>query len=116
VAGWLRVAKGGGGQALYLVDGQRDQPGVGGRPVSRAGRRRSLGIGAFSQLGGSDRADREGGHDQHEVPQDGDVEPGLALVEAEAGFPDLEALLNRPPLIPVKRKSSLVWGPVSGRY
>src|ERR1700722_19460001 len=46
VAGWLGVAEGGGEQPLYLVDRQRDQPGVGGRPVSRAGRRRSLGIGA----------------------------------------------------------------------
>jgi hypothetical protein len=50
------------------------------------------------------------------VPQDRGVEPGLALVQAEAAFSELEAFLNRPPLIPMKRKSSLAWRPVAGRY
>ena len=106
VAGWLWTAEGG-GQALDLVDGERDQAGVCGRLVVQAGGRRGLGVGAFPQLGGGDRADREGGHDQHEVPQDRGVEPGLALVEAEAALSELEALLNRPLLIPLKRKLSL---------
>ena len=47
-------------------------------------------------LGGGDRADREGGHDQHEVPQNRGVEAGLALVQAEAVLPQLEALLHGP--------------------
>jgi hypothetical protein len=60
VAGWFRAVEGGGEQALDLADGQRDQPGVRRRPVNRACGRRSLGVGAFSQLGGGDRADHEG--------------------------------------------------------
>ena len=83
-------------QILAFEDHQRDQPGVCGRPVGGPGGRRSLAVGAFPQLGGGDRADREGGHDQHEVPQDRGVEPGLALVQAEAALGELEALLDRP--------------------
>jgi hypothetical protein len=60
------------------------------RPGPRAA---GLGVGAVPQLGGGDGADREGGHDQHDVPQDRGVEAGLALVQAEAALPELEALL-----------------------
>ena len=67
---------------------------AGGAWAGPAGRR--LGTSAFPQLGGGDRADREGGHDQHDVPQDRRVGPGLALVQAEAALPELEALLHRP--------------------
>jgi hypothetical protein len=49
---------------------------VSGRPVSPADGRRCLGTGAVPQLGGGDGADREGGHDQHDVPQDRGAEPG----------------------------------------
>jgi hypothetical protein len=45
--------------------------------------------------------DREGGHDQHGMAHDRDVEPRLALVQAEAVLPDLEIFFNGPPLIPV---------------
>ena len=107
MAGWLWAAEGGSEQALDLVDGQRDQPGVCGRLVVWPGRRRCLGAGAVPQLGGGDGADREGGHDQHEVAQDRGVEAGLALVQAEAALAGLEALLSRPPLMPVKQESSL---------
>jgi hypothetical protein len=43
-----------------------------------------VGIGAVPELGGGDRADSQGGHDQHCVAEDRGVEPGLALVQAEA--------------------------------
>jgi len=36
------------------------------------------------------------------VPGDGGVEPGLALVEAEAVLAELRIFFNRPLLIPVK--------------
>src|SRR5450631_1825272 len=42
-------------------------------------------------------------------PQDA---PRAAQVRLELGVPGL----NQPPLIPVKRKSSLAWRPVAGRY
>jgi len=38
------------------------------------------------------------------------------LVEAGLSFALLVAFLNRPLLMPVKRKSSLAWRPRSGRY
>jgi hypothetical protein len=50
------------------------------------------------------------------VPQDRGVEACLALVQAEAALSELEALLNRPPLMPVKRKSSLALRLGPGRY
>ena len=74
------------------------------RPAGRAAAPRCR---CGPELGGGDGADREGGHDQHGVPQDRGVGPGLALVQAEGVLAELEALLNRPPLMPVKRKSSL---------
>ena len=55
VAGRFRAVECGGEQALDLADGERDQPGVCGRRVARAGRRRRLGAGAFPQLGGGRR-------------------------------------------------------------
>ena len=36
-------------------------------------------------------ADREGGHDQHQVPQNRRVKPGLAFVQAEAALAELES-------------------------
>ena len=112
----LRAAECGGEQPLDLADGERDQPGVGGRRLGRAGRGRCLGAGAVPQLGGGDRADRQRGHDQHKVPQDRGVGPGLALVEAEAALPEFKAFLSRPLLIPVKKKSSLAFRVHPGRY
>ena len=97
VAGWLWAAEGGGEQALDLVDG------AAGSGRGRAGGLSSglAGGGAwapvrFLQLGGGDGADREGGHDEHEVAQDRGVEPGLALVQAEAALPELESFLHWP--------------------
>jgi hypothetical protein len=92
-----RALEGSGEQPLDFPDGERDKAGIGRRPVVRPGRRGSLGVGAALELGGGDGADREGGHDQDDVPQDGGVEPGLALIEAEAALGELEALLGRPP-------------------
>ena len=65
-----------------------DQPGVGGRLVVRPGGRRSLGAGAVPQLGGGDGADREGGHDQHEVPQDRGVEQVIVVPGARVRVKD----------------------------
>ena len=108
VAGWVWLAEGGGEQPLDFADGERDQAGVAGRRLVWPDRRRCLGIGAVPELGGGDGADGEGGHDEHEVAADRGVEPGLALVEPEVVLPELEFFFNRPPLIPLKRKPSLV--------
>ena len=42
---------------------------------------------------GDDGADRESGHDQHDVPEDRGIKTGLALVQAEAALCQFEALL-----------------------
>jgi hypothetical protein len=107
VAGRLRPGERVGEQSPDLADGERDEAGVGGRRGVRAGGRRGLGVGAVPERCGGDGADRESGHDQHDVPQDGGVEAGLALVQAEAALSQLEALLNRPPLMLLKWKRSL---------
>ena len=103
-------------QAFYLRDGERDHPRFGRRSLARRHGRRDLGIGAVPEPGGGDCADRQGGHDQHDVTLDRGVEPGLALVQAEAVLPGPEVLLNRPPLMPVKREFSLACRPDLGRY
>ena len=79
---------------------------AGGRLIGR-GRGRGLGTGPGVQQRGGDGADRQGGHDEHDVAEDRGVEPDLGLVQAEAVLAELEILLNRPPLMPVKWKSSL---------
>jgi hypothetical protein len=89
----VRVLGAGGEQAFYLGDGQRDHAGVERRGLVRGDRGRRLGIGAVPELGGGDGADGQGGHDEHDVAQDRGVEPGLALVQAEAVLPELEILL-----------------------
>ena len=71
----------GGEQALDLRDGQRDRSGFGWWRLVRPDRGRCLGIGAIFELGGGDGADRQRGHDEHDVPDDRGVEPGLALVQ-----------------------------------
>jgi len=99
VAGRFRPVERCGEQPPDLADSERDQPGVSGRRVVWPGRRWRLCAGPVSEAGGCDRADRQGGHDQHDMAEDRGVEPGLALVQAEAALGELEALLNRPPLI-----------------
>ena len=96
VAGRVRARESGGEQAPDLRDGQRDHPGVRRRRLVRRDGRRGLGIGAVAQQGGGDGADRQGGHDQHDVAGDRGVEPGLALVQAEAVLAELEILFHRP--------------------
>ena len=103
VAGRVRALEGTGEQAPDLRDGQRDHPGVFRRSLVRGDRWRGLRISAVAQQGGGDRADGQGGHDQHDVAGDRGVEPGLALVQAEAVLPELEILFNRPPLMPLKQ-------------
>ena len=85
-----------GEQSPDLADGQRDEAGLGGRRGVRAGGRRGRGAGAVTESRGGDCADREGGHNQHDVPQYRGLEPGLALVQAEAALSQLEALLHWP--------------------
>jgi hypothetical protein len=51
-------------------------------------------------------------HGQGDVPVPGVVTADLIVIEAGLGLGGLEALLNRPPLIPMKRKWSLAWHPV----
>jgi hypothetical protein len=101
-------------QAFYFWDGERDHPRVGRRGLIGDGRRRGLGIGAVLEQGGGDGADGQGGHDQHEVAEDRGVEPGLALVQAEAVLPEPEVLLSRPPLMPMKWNLSLAMPQILG--
>ena len=96
VAWWLRTGEGPGEQPAGLADGERDEAGAGRRCGVRAGGWRGLGAGAVPEHRGGDGADRESGHDQHDVPKDRGIETGLALVQAEAAFAQFEALLHRP--------------------
>jgi hypothetical protein len=86
--------QGGGEEPLDLVDGQGDQPGVGGRGLVRGGR--GLAAGAGLEAGGGDGADGQGGHDEDEVAQDRGVQPCLALVQAEVVLAELEIFLGGP--------------------
>jgi hypothetical protein len=97
VAGWLGAVEGDGEQSPDLADGERDEARVGRRRGVRPRGRWRLGVSPVPELGGGDRADRQGGHDQHGVPEDRGVEPGLALVQAEAALSGLEAFLYWPP-------------------
>ena len=74
-----------------MVSGMRPGRQVGWR-LARPGR--GLGICLVPEHRGGDGADRERGHDQHDVPRDRGAEPGLALVQAEAALPELKALLG----------------------
>ena len=92
MGGRVRVQESCGEQAADLRDGQRDHPGLGGRRLIRPDWRRRLGIGAVFQQGGGNGADRQGGHDQHDMTGDRGIEPDLALVQAEAVLAELEIL------------------------
>ena len=106
----------GGEDALDLRDGQRDHAGFWRWRLIGPDRGRCLGIGAVFQQGGGDGADGQGGHDQYGVAEDRSVEPGLALVQPEAVLAEFEIFFSQPPLIPVKKKSSLVFRVHPGRY
>ena len=96
VAGRSRDGAGIGEQVLDLRDGERDHAGVGGRRLVRADRFRCLGIGSVAQQGSGDGADRQGGHDQDEMPGDGCVQPDLGLVQSEAVLTELEIFFYGP--------------------
>ena len=96
VAGRSRDGAGIGEQVLDLRDGERDHAGVGGRRLVRADRFRCLGIGSVAQQGSGDGADRQGGHDQDEMPGDGCVQPDLGLVQSEAVLAELEIFFYGP--------------------
>jgi len=102
----VRRREGPGGQGgedpLDLRDRQGDHSGFCRGFLAGLGGPGCLAAGAGAEQGGGDRADREGGHDQHDVAQDGGVEPGLALVQAEAVLPEFEIFFNWPLLMPVK--------------
>jgi hypothetical protein len=55
-------------------------------------------------------------HGEGDMPVPGVVEPDLVLVEADFTFPCFEAFFSRPPLMPVKKKSSLAFRVRPGRY
>jgi hypothetical protein len=80
----VRAGESPGEQAFYLRDGERDHAGVGRWCLAGREGRWDLGIGAVPELRGGHGADGQGGHDQHGVAQDRGVQPGLALVQAQA--------------------------------
>src|SRR5258708_13364137 len=86
----------GGGEVVGGGDGQGDHGGLGGGRLTGPDRGRCLGVGAVLDQGGGDGADGEGGHDEHGVAGDRGVEPGLALVEAEAVLAECEIFFYRP--------------------
>ena len=90
VAGRSRPVEAGREQAPDLGDGQRDHPGVGWRRLVRRDRRRGLAVAAVPELGCGDGADRQRRHNQDEVAEDRGIEPGLALIQAEAVLPEPE--------------------------
>ena len=92
VAAWPGAVECGGEESFDLADGERDETRIGGRRGARAGRRRGLVVGAVAELGGGDRTDGEGRHDQDKVAEDSGVVAGLALVQAEAALPELSSL------------------------
>jgi hypothetical protein len=63
-----------------LGDGERDHSRVGGRGLIWPDRGGCPGVGAAAEQGGGDRADGQGGHDQHGVPGD-------RVIEADPAFP-----------------------------
>ena len=83
VVGVPGLAEGVGQQVLDLVDGERDEAGVGWGLWRRGLRGAGPGCRWGPEPGGGDGADGEGGHDQDEVAADRGVEAGLALVQAE---------------------------------
>src|SRR5689334_11594149 len=94
---WWRGSEGEGGeQTLDLGDGQRDHAGLVRWLLVRADRGRGLGAGAVPEQGGGDGADRQRGHDQHQVAGDRAVQACLALVEAEAVLAKFEIFFYWP--------------------
>src|SRR6266487_952244 len=83
-------------QPLDLRDGERDQPGILGGFLVGTGRRRRCGAGV-PQAGGGNGADRQGGHDQCQVPHDRAVEADLGVVVAELVLPELVIFPGGPP-------------------
>jgi hypothetical protein len=78
VAGRFRPVQCRGEETPDLADGKRDEASACGRRRVGACWRGGLGVGAIPELCGGDGADRKGGHDQDDVPQDCGVEPGLS--------------------------------------
>ena len=74
-------------QSFDLNDGEGNQPEIGRWRGGWVGWC-ELRFGAGSGVGGGHGADREGGHDQHDVPHDRRVEADLGLVEAELSLPN----------------------------
>src|ERR1022692_2132468 len=83
-------------QPLDLRDGERDQPGVLGWFLVGEDRQRRGGAGV-PQVSGGDGADRQGGHDQGQVPHDRAVEADLGVVVTELVLPELVIFLDGPP-------------------
>ena len=118
-AGRAREPAGGGQRRVTRVDLQ--VIGVHGRFL-----RNGSGAGDGRRCRGEDAASGEGGPGgggaqlgeggQGGVPVDRVPGAGLGLVPAEGVFPGPESSFSRPPLIPVKKKSSLAFRVHPGRY
>src|SRR3954454_3985052 len=84
-----------GEQTFDLDHGEWDRRQVLGWWLARAGRCWRWSV-AGSGVGGGDRADRQGGHDQHDVSHDRRVEADLGGVEAELVLAELVVFLDGP--------------------
>jgi hypothetical protein len=82
-------------QALDLGHGERDGREVGWWWLGAAGRC-GLCLGVGPSVGGGDRADRQGSHDQHDVPHDRCEQAVLGLVEAELVLAEFMVFFDGP--------------------
>jgi len=82
-------------KAFDLGNGERDQAGVSWWLLVSSGRYRR-GRAGCAQVGGGDRADRQGGHDQGQVPDDRGVQADLGVVVAELVLPEFVIFFDRP--------------------
>ena len=106
VLGWCFVCSGRECSGVLPVRRHR-----GGRAGSIAGWR-----GGVGRAGGGDGEQGQGAHGQHGVAVEGVPQADLVLVQPGLSLALLEALFSRPPLIPIKKKSSLAFRVHPGRY
>ena len=95
-----------------MVSGIMPVPAV---AAGRAGPGRCLGVGAVTQQRGGDGADGQGGHHQHGVAGDRGVQPGLALVEAEAVLEVGDTLQDYSHRLPAEVEITNPRHPLAGR-
>jgi hypothetical protein len=81
-------------QPFGLGDGHRDEPGIVGRLIVRAGRIRRQHRCERAHRRGGDRTDGERGHARDDMAQQGGLEPDLALVETEVALAGLMVVMS----------------------